>query len=550
MTDRQAWLSVGLVALVALVARLVAAAAIGFPQPEDTAYYVGVARNLLEGRGLVSDAIWSYNTPPLEFPRPAFEVWLPLPTFLALLPMALAGISAGGTDLVGATRPAQVVSVVAGVLVCVLAWRLAADVARERGLPAGRSAVLALGTGLTCAVYLPLVLHSALPDSTMVFGAIVLAACLLMWRVLADPRGARAADPRVLGIGLLLGLGALTRNEAVWLAIVWAGLVATSALPRGERVRLVGVAAAVAIVVFAPWAIRDWLAFGSPFPGQAVDNALSIRGTDIFAWADPPTLSRYLDQGLAAIARARVDGLLHNLLNVLLYLGVPLSIVGLVALPWTARGAVIRPLLLYSVVTFLIAGLLFPVSTTWGTFLHAAGAIQVLVVLSALLALDGAIAWVGRKRGWTRPVAWLGATFAVAGTLLFSAVLLPAFGIGAADTERRYEAIGPALAEAGVPLEPGNPVITDFPIWLAETWRQDSLALPDEPPDAVLDLAASFPGTGTVLTFGGLHSIWFEAVDGGAPGAECFEEVDIPTPADPADAAAIADARAWRVVCP
>ena len=60
------------------------------PTPEDTAYYVGVARNLVEGRGLVTDAIWSYQTPPLVFPRPAFEVWLPLPTFLAAIPMAIA----------------------------------------------------------------------------------------------------------------------------------------------------------------------------------------------------------------------------------------------------------------------------------------------------------------------------------------------------------------------------------------------------------------------------------------------------------------------------
>ena len=71
------------------VVRAYFAAQIVFPKPEDTAYYVGVARNLLEGRGLVSDALWSYQTPPLVFPRPAFEVWLPLPTFLAAIPMAL-----------------------------------------------------------------------------------------------------------------------------------------------------------------------------------------------------------------------------------------------------------------------------------------------------------------------------------------------------------------------------------------------------------------------------------------------------------------------------
>ena len=69
----------------------VVAAQIVFPTPEDMAYYVGVARNLVEGRGLVADAIWSFGTPPLAFPRPAFEVWLPLPSFLAAIPMALFG---------------------------------------------------------------------------------------------------------------------------------------------------------------------------------------------------------------------------------------------------------------------------------------------------------------------------------------------------------------------------------------------------------------------------------------------------------------------------
>ncbi len=86
VTRREAWLTALAVFAVALVVRILAASLIGFPKPEDTAYYVGVARNLVEGRGLVSDALWSYGTPPLEFPRPAFEVWLPLPSLLAAVP--------------------------------------------------------------------------------------------------------------------------------------------------------------------------------------------------------------------------------------------------------------------------------------------------------------------------------------------------------------------------------------------------------------------------------------------------------------------------------
>src|SRR5205814_6060796 len=87
MTRQELWASAALVFVVALAVRLWAASSIVFARPEDAAYYVGVAQNLVNGRGLVSDAIWSFQTPPLAFPRPAFEVWLPLPTFIFALPM-------------------------------------------------------------------------------------------------------------------------------------------------------------------------------------------------------------------------------------------------------------------------------------------------------------------------------------------------------------------------------------------------------------------------------------------------------------------------------
>src|ERR687892_537697 len=107
MSRRELVVSVIGIFAVALAVRVYFAAQIVFPKPEDTAYYIGVAQNLLEGRGLVSDALWSYSTPPLVFPRPAFEVWLPLPTFMAVIPMALLGSTFAAAQvssiLVGAT---------------------------------------------------------------------------------------------------------------------------------------------------------------------------------------------------------------------------------------------------------------------------------------------------------------------------------------------------------------------------------------------------------------------------------------------------------------
>ena len=547
-TRREAWRSVLLVFAVAVGVRILAAAIIGFPKPEDTAYYVGAARNLVEGRGLVSDALWSFGTPPLVFPRPAFEVWLPLPSLLAAIPMALFGGPAP-IPLDVAMRTSQVVPVLAGSIVSVLAWRLAADVALERVLSPERGRTLALGTGIASSVYLPLVLHSALPDSTLLFGALILGAGLLMTRVLRAPRGARWRDPRLLGIGLLVGLSALTRNEAVWLALVWALLAwRLRGEPRSVRVRLIAVVAVISLFVFAPWAARNWAVFGNPLPGQAISNAMSVTGFDIFAWNDPPTMSRYLDVGPAGLFEMRLTGVAHNLLNVLLLLGIPMSVIGLLALPWQGRDRAVRPILLVSLITFLVTSLLFPVATTWGTFLHAAVPAHVLLLLSGLGALDAGIARLGRRLAWDRPVAWLGPLLAIFASLLFSVALLPAFGGGARATERTYEVLARQMAAIGAPFDDSAPVIHDFPIWLAETERVRSLALPNESPSDVLDLATEF-GARWLLSAKDDHGVWPAILDGGDPAAACFEEVLLPIPDDPVDAAAIEGIRVFRIEC-
>ncbi len=50
MTRREAWLSAGGLFALALAVRAVVAGTVPFPTPEDTAYYYGVARNVVEGR--------------------------------------------------------------------------------------------------------------------------------------------------------------------------------------------------------------------------------------------------------------------------------------------------------------------------------------------------------------------------------------------------------------------------------------------------------------------------------------------------------------------
>jgi nucleotide-binding universal stress UspA family protein len=568
VSRREAWVSAGAVFALALAVRIVAAAAISFPVPENTAYYAGVARNLAEGRGLISDALWSYQTQPLVVPRAAFEVWLPLPSLLAALPTLLAGSA-------NWFRAAQVVPVLAGSAVAVLAWRIGADVAAEMQLPIGRARTLGIGTGLVAAALGPLVLYSALPDSTALFAAFSLGACLLMTRIAAresapdrsgadragDAAGAagtRAAvivsvlDPQLLGLGLVLALAALTRSEAVWLGLAWAA-IAWFWTPgsRRHRTLLIVAPAVVAALIYSPWAIRDWLVFGNPLPGQAITNALSLHDYDIFAYQDQPTLARFLGQGPVALAGIYLTGIAHDLFQVLVVPALPVSVVGLLALPWAGRRRALRPLLMASTITFVTTSLLFPVATVSGTYLHASGAAYVLLALGCLLAFDVLIVRIGRVRHWTRPVAWIGPACALAAILPLSVITVGGMARQADDVQNRYEALTAAMDRAGLPLSGAGPIITDNPIWLAEAARVPAIALPEESPEAVLAVARRFDAELLIVKSDG-HGPWPEILGRGGPSAQCFKKVPLTDSSggEPVESSPLAQMRVFRIDCP
>ncbi len=545
MTRREAIVSAAAIFGLAVAVRIVAAAAVPFAVPEDTAYYWGVARNAVEGRGLVSDALWSYYLPPLTLPRPAFEIWLPLPTFLSLPFLAVLGTT---------FRSAQVAGVLVSAIVPVLAWRLAADLAEERRLAPLRGRVLAVGSGIVAALYGPLVLYGALPDSTAPFTVAAVSACILMERVVRDPRGARLAYPRLLGIGLLLGLAALTRNEAAWYALAWVGVAwgATRAVAgEGARirayVRLLATPALAAIAVYVPWTIRQWAVFGTPLPGQALSNAYFRTGNDVFGWADKPTLGAWLAQGPAKLVSDRVDAFLHNTLAVLLIPALPVGPIGIVALPWFLRSVVLRPLLVGAALTFLATTLVFPVATLWGTFLHAGGPIHVLLVVSAMAGLDMLVAWVATRRGWGRGSALLAPAAVILFTIPMLFVTITGIGAVSTEAERRYRALLDTTTGAGIPLAENAPVIADFPIWLAETARVPALALPQESPADVLDLARTFGAKLLVVSVEPAHGEWPAILDAGGEAAGCFDLVPEATVRADDGSDAI---RVYRIACP
>ncbi len=199
---------------VALVARLFATALFNFPMTEGSAYDVAVARNLVAR------------------PRPRDRRDMELchaaaraaPTGVrARQPLASAG--RGRTDgdpgchvRCGADRLSRCSGP---------CWRhspgcVARDASRRAGLPSRRANdTVAIGAGLLVAVTGPLVLSSAIPDSTLPFTVLGVAACLPMpARRHAVSRGA------LIGLGLVLACSAYpTRMEAVWLGLAFVVMV-------------------------------------------------------------------------------------------------------------------------------------------------------------------------------------------------------------------------------------------------------------------------------------------------------------------------------------
>jgi hypothetical protein len=309
--------------------------------------------------------------------------------------------------------------------------------------------------------------------------------------------------------------------------------------------RLVGAPALVAVLAYAPWALRQWATFGTPLPGQAVTNAFSRTGFDIFAWADRPSLSAWLAQGPAKLVADRTEGLWHNVVTVLLVPAFPVGPIGLIGLPWILRSRVLRPLLLGAVLTFLVTTFVFPVSTTWGTFLHAAGPIHVLLVVSAVAATDALVAAVGARRRWGPGSAVLGPAVLVILAVPFLAATVAGIGGVSASGEKGFRDVLEALDAAGIPIAENAPVIADFPIWVAETGRVSTLALPDESPESVLDLARTFGAKLLIVATEPVHGRWPAVLDAGGPAAACF----VPVPAATVTSGA-GETRVYRIACP
>lgn len=249
-----------------------------------------------------------------------------------------------------------------------------------------------------------------------------------------------------------------------------------------------------------PWLVRNTIDFGSPFPGQAVENAFLVRNEDIFAFAERPTAAAYLDQGLTTVLTNPLAAAWDSFINVIAIPAFPIGLAGLVALVGMRHSAALRhptalmALLISGALTFLTTVLLFPVATLWGTFLHASGPLLVALIVAASLGGDALLARISAARDWGKPNVILAPIALLAVALLLSFLQVRIFAQQSSDTQARYTtlaaSIEAAAAEAGAEVPAA--IISDHPIWLADALGRPVVALPDEEPGALIDLGRQF----------------------------------------------------------
>ena len=483
MIRARGWLVPLALYAIALVAGTLAAGRVTFPPTEVSAYVLGVAGNLVTGHGLVSDAVWSYASGPYVLPRPAFDIWQPMPAFLAAIPMAMGPSFAA----------AQASSVLLGALLAPLTWWLGYVAAWRNGLEGTRAAVVAVGAGLVAATFGPFLTAMAGPDSFVPFTVFVVIACLLMRRALDGGRGAGVA------IGLALGLAYLSRQEAIWFGLAYLLLVAGARKPWWPALRWAVLAGAV---VAGPWIVRNALTFDAGGLRQALENAWLTTNTDIFAFAARPSAAAFLAQGPSVIVGHVGAALINDLVNVLVVPAAPVGVIGLIALVALRRTAPVREagplraLLLGGAITYLVISIVFPVATLWGTFQHASGPLLVALIVLSAIGLDAFVARIRSWRGWSRENAWLAPLATLTMSVPVAVLSVALLGAGADAEASRMAALRTGLETIEAP------VITDHPMWVSMTLEVPALAYPHEDDASVTALARRF-GAGWLLLLDG-----------------------------------------------
>ena len=458
----------------------------------DASYTQHVGSNLARGRGFVQDIAWNYLEEPTMLPAPSNLYWLPLPSILAGISMALFGIS---------YRAAQIPFILLSLIPPLFAFYLARRI-YVRDDYAWMAGLLAAFSGFYTIYWVS-------PDNFTPFA--VTADFALLFLALGVLQG---DWKKFFLAGIFIGLSQLARADALLLLFVapilyFLNRKQFSSAPMFPFLALVGGLA----LILAPWLIRNYFVVGSLFaPGGA--RTLFLLNYDEFFSFDVSrlTFQRYLDWGIGNILASKFDALGFVLLVLLfgvwqIFLA-PFAALGF----WKLRARVeMQAALIYLALLVLAMAFVFTFPATHGSMLHSATALVAFGAVAVPPGLDAVIAWVGkRRRRWDVSLAQQVFRAGAVALALFFSLYLYAQGVWIPPSKDattplwnqrdiEYAALDRELDARNVPND--SPIITvDPPSFINQTERR-SIYLPTESVNAIFDAARQFDAHYLVLQF-------------------------------------------------
>ena len=505
------------------------ASAVVFPPSDEAAFYLTTAENLLTGRGLEVDVVWSYLIPFPGVTHPSHEQWMPLTTGLIAAAWAAQQLLSGALE--ASLRLAQMPGLILGALLAPLTYLVG-----RRALPGDRGSILnswqgsrwvSLGAGLLVAVNAPLSLQSASLDSSAPLVLLTAWALTLAVRMPGDRGG-------YFGAGLLAALAYLTHAEGVLLLIAiplawWllpvprrpltelpdeirshpAAMTAWKQRPRDEgseeewgralgpsMIHVLDLIVAFGLAV-TPWLLRNYLAFGTPLPGAGLHQLWLSDPVDTFNYLSQPTPQTWLAQGWQAILQQRGQALLFNS-GVLLRSTFPWGLLALPGLWLLRREWPLFPSLVYGLLLFFGVALVLPIASMSGAFERSLGVLMPLLALAALYVIQRVVQRIHRLRTLAEiaAIAIVVLLVVMAGKQVTST--LPTVSERQQAEKGQFEAAANWLTQH---TAPGDVVMT------AQTYRlnyisgQPCIALPgNEPPEAAWQAAQQYGARTLMLT--------------------------------------------------
>jgi hypothetical protein len=482
---------------------------VAFPPSDESAFYLTSAENVLTGRGLEVDVLWSYQFPFPNVTHPSHEHWMPLTTGLITAAFALQRALAGVLET--SFQTAQMPGIILGALLAPLTYLFG-----RRALPGDAGSIqepwagsrwVSIAAGLLVALNPTLSYQSANMDSSAPLALLTAWTLALAVRWPGDRGG-------YLSAGLLAALAYLTHTSGLVLLVaiplawwllpaprrfqttlpdnpaaefVWEHWPRERGVEEEQRTalgpslfNLLDLAVAFALIV-TPWLIRNFLTFGTPLPSLPWSQAWLGDYTDTFNYLSHPTLQTWLAQGWRVLLDQRLQALLHNG-QVFLLSTFPWGLLALPGLWLLRREWSFFPSLIYGLLLVFGVALVFPISSMAGAFQRALGAWIPFLALAAAYTLQRVIQPVRRLR----TQAQIASVAVVIALLLLAAVsmarILPAVAERNQASREQFQAAADWLARNATP---SDVVMTTQTYALNYASGHPSIVLPgNEPPDS------------------------------------------------------------------